>query len=482
LPENEAQLPHRAVFHLNQPVLLCPEDRLLVRLESHDVSQVRFSVSPDCRPVVDKVAVSGTLQQTLQSLAAGQSVADLLPDERVALQAAWYRYRTPLKQYAESVKRLRQAIAECHSGLALTMISQPLPSREIRPSRVLPRGDWQNTSGPAVVPNTPHFLAGYTASPVRRLNRLDLAEWLTSPSNPLTPRHYVNRTWKHFFGAGLSNVLDDLGNQGEWPSHPQLLDWLACEFRRNWDRKHITRLIVTSNTYRQQAASRPDLQERDPWNRLLAQQSARRLEAEIIRDNALAISGLLLDDWVGGPSVFPFQPPGHYANLQFPNRKYESDRDGRQYRRGVYMHWQRTFLHPMLTNFDAPSRDECAADRIISNSPQQALTLLNDPVFVEASRALATRLIDERPAADFATRLEYAWQLALCRPPDPDEIQSLHELFDRQLEWYRQHPEDAAAFHQTGRFPVGQRDPVQLAALAQVCRVLLNLHETITRY
>jgi len=218
---------------------------------------------------------------------------------------------------------------------------------------------------------------------------MDLANWLTSKENPLVARHYVNRIWDQFFGTGLSSQIDDLGNQGEWPSHPDLLNWLASEFQQSWDRKKVIRLIVTSHAYRQRAAVDNAHFEADPYNRMLSHQSARRLEAEIVRDNALSIAGLLNTQWVGGPSVFPYQPPGYYANIQFPNRSYKPDYDGRQYRRGVYMHWQRTFLHPMLTNFDAPSRDECVAKRTQSNSPQQALTMLNDPVFVEASRAFA---------------------------------------------------------------------------------------------
>ena len=270
----------------------------------------------------------------------------------------------------------------------MTMVAQPLENENIRDARILPRGDWKNKSGEVVLPQTPGFLPRLKSQiDGQRQNRMDLANWIVSPLNPLTARHYVNRTWKHFFGRGLSNVLDDLGNQGEWPSHPELLDWLATEFRSDWDRKRITRLIVMSNTYRQQAGVENELNSQDPFNRLLAQQSPRRLEAEIVRDNALAIAGLLDTRWIGGRSVFPYQPAGYYSNLQFPNRSYRPQTNGLQYRRGVYMHWQRTFLHPMLANFDAPSRDECTADRIQSNSPQQALTLLNDPVFVEASVA-----------------------------------------------------------------------------------------------
>ena len=208
---------------------------------------------------------------------------------------------------------------------------------------------------------------------------------------------FVNRLWKQCFGTGLSGVVDDLGTQGEYPSHPELLDWLAVDFMDSgWNVKALVREIVTSATYRQSSRYRPDLAESDPNNRLLARQAPRRLEAEFVRDNALSAAGLI-DLEVGGPSVYPYQPDGYYAALQFPDREYVAETDEREYRRGVYIHWQRTFLHPMLANFDAPSREECTASRIVSSTPQQALTLLNDPTFVEAARASPGRRFPRVP-------------------------------------------------------------------------------------
>ncbi|MDG2012059.1 MAG: DUF1553 domain-containing protein, partial [Pirellulaceae bacterium] len=486
LPKNETDLPHTAVYHLNEAILLNPEDRLKIELLSEDVGRVRFSISPTSRMDVKAPVFSESLSTRLSELPAtgslGNSLAKLSDAQRDDFKAAWYLHKTAHDKLASDVTRHRRAVAECRSGFAFTMVSQPVPTVKTRTSRVLPRGNWQDETGQTVVPNTPHFLAGYEEQPPSRLSRLDLANWLTSPENPLTARHYINRLWKHFFGKGLSNVLDDLGNQGEWPSHPQLLDWLASEFSSDWDRKNITRLIVTSHTYRQQASVRSELKQGDPYNRLLAQQSARRLEAEIIRDNALAIAGLLQTGWVGGPSIFPYQPEGYYANLQFPNRRYQPNIDGRQYRRGVYMHWQRTFLHPMLANFDAPSRDECAADRITSNSPQQALTLLNDPVFVEAAQAFAMRLIQQLPQGDLDERLHLAFQMALARNPSPDECRALHKFFETQKDYFKNNPADAAAAL-AGVSPLPSPvSPEQMAAFTQVCRVILNLHETITRY
>ena len=366
----------------------------------------------------------------------------------------------------------------------MTTVAQQTDAEKMRHSRVLPRGNWQDTSGEEVAPATPGFLPQLPEAKTRRLTRLDLANWITSPDNPLTARHYVNRTWKHFFGAGLSNRLDDLGNQGEWPSHPLLLDWLSDEFRQSWDMKHIVRLIVTSNTYQQKVSLRSQVTEVDPYNRLLSQQSPRRLEAETIRDNALAIAGLLTDDFVGGPSVYPYQPDGHYSNLQFPNRGYTASSNELQYRRGVYMHWQRTFLHPMLVNFDAPSRDECVADRTRSNSPQQALTLLNDPQFVEASIAFAADLLGDESLKDFASRLNAAFKRAVARGPANIERDGLLKFYEDQKEYYaKNEPEIKALLGKNGNFkPDGSLDRVELAAWSQVCRVILNLHETITRF
>jgi hypothetical protein len=270
----------------------------------------------------------------------------------------------------------------------------------------------------------------------------------------------VNRLWKQFFGAGLSNVLDDLGSQGEWPSHPELLDWLAAEFRDSgWDVKHMVRLIVSSETYQQAAANRPELQAVDPQNRLLASQSPRRLDAEFIRDNALAIGGLLDTRLLGGPSVRPFQPNDYYTAIQFPGRQYVVQQDDQRYRRGLYMHWQRTFLHPMLAAFDA-----------------QALTLLNDPNFYEAAGALAARLLD-LPDKSAEGRIRVAFQRALARDPSAEEAAGLVKFLETSTTFFRANPVDAdkAAAGVPG-------DKAEAAAMVQLARVILNLHETITRY
>jgi len=236
-----------------------------------------------------------------------------------------------------------------------------------------------------------------------------------------------------------------------------------------------------SATYRQSSNPSPELHERDPADRMLAYQAPRRLEAEFIRDNALAIAGLLNGD-IGGPSAFPYQPAGYYANLQFPDRDYHASTDDRQYRRGVYSHWQRTFLQPMLANFDAPSRDECTAIRNVSNSPQQVLTVLNDPTFVEAARMFAGRVLAAAPGGD-GRRLQLIYKEALARQARSGEEQSLEKFLGEQRDYYESHPDDAAKLMKVGLAP--EPKPVgepELAAWTQVCRVVLGLHETMTRY
>lgn len=332
-------------------------------------------------------------------------------------------------------------------------------------------------------PESPHFLPHLPGVDGRRQSRIDLARWLTSNENPLTPRAVVNRLWKQFFGSGLSSVVDDLGAQGELPSHPELLDWLATEFRDSgWDFKHMVRTLVLSATYRQDSKARPDLKDVDPQNRLLAFQNPRRLDAEFVRDNALFAAGILNLD-IGGPSVKPYQPANYYENLQFPNRDYVADRDDRQWRRGVYMHWQRTFLHPMLANFDAPMRDECTCARNVSNTPQQALTLLNDPTFVEAARVMAANVLRCLDGSSDDSRLNDLFQSTLGRDPLPAERKSLQAFLGSQRDAYRTSKEDAAKLVAVGLKPIAEiQDQAELAAWTSVCRVILNLHETITRY
>ena len=304
---------------------------------------------------------------------------------------------------------------------------------------------------------------------------------MTSADNPLVARVFVNRLWKLYFGVGLSKSLDDFGAQGEPPSHPELLDWLAVEFRESgWDTKHMIRLLVTSDAYRRTSVPMAEQLARDPANRLLARQSRWRLEAEFIRDGALAIGGLL-DPRLGGPSVFPYQPDGYWEFLNFPKRTWKSDSGSDQYRRGLYTHWQRTFLHPSLLAFDAPSREECTAQRAVSNTPQAALALLNDPTFVESARALALRIVRDGGVTD-DDRIAWAWQQATSRAPEAREIAVLRELLANDRAHFQSEPDAAARLAKSGQFAWPDDVPLaELAAWTGVARAVLNLHETVTR-
>ncbi len=295
-----------------------------------------------------------------------------------------------LKAYTPELNPLRQQIAQVEKSLQTLEAEIPTSlvsmSGPPRPIRILPRGNWLDDSGDIVKPGVPEFLPQLSTGDGPATRR-DLAEWLVRSENPLTARVFVNRLWMLFHGKGLVTTSDDFGSQGTWPTHPRLLDWLAVEFvESGWNVKHIIRLMVTSETYRQSSFVTPELRQADPYNIWLARQSRFRLNAETVRDNALAVSGLLVKT-VGGPSVKPYQPEGYWDHLNFPKRSWEHDTGEKQYRRGLYTYWCRTFLHPSLLAFDASTREECTVERPRSNTPLQALALLNDPTYVEAARA-----------------------------------------------------------------------------------------------
>ena len=394
---------------------------------------------------------------------------------------------TRFSDQAASLAPLRKTIADAKAALTAAEAATPrclvttaIPNR--RSVRILPRGDWQNESGELTLPATPGFLPNAVQSaPDKLLSRLDLARWLTSPGHPLTARVTVNRLWKLFFGTGFVKTLDDLGTQSEIPSNQPLLDWLACEFESSgWNVKHIVRLIVTSDTYRQSSAASQEDLARDPANRDLARASRWRLDAEFIRDNALAVSGLLTRR-IGGPSVKPYQPAGYWENLNFPQREWDNSRGDDQWRRGLYTWWQRSYVQPSLLAFDAPTREECAADRTRSNIPQQALVLLNDLTYVEAARALAVRTLTEG-GPDDASRLSWAWSTTTGRPPSAKEASTLAALLAKHRDAFQKDEQAANAALSGAQFPLPPSlPPHETAAWQSVARVLLNLHETITR-
>jgi hypothetical protein len=404
--------------------------------------------------------------------------------EQAGAQHALEQEIAPLKAITKPSDAERKKLAELEKRMTVLrgQIKTTLVSTKVEPRmmRVLPRGNWLNETGAVVVPGVPAALPALSSSGARA-TRLDLARWLASQQNPLPARVMVNRLWKVFFGQGLVTTLDDFGSQGTQPSHPELLDWLACEFTDSgWDVKRLVRKMVMSETYRQASSVTETERLRDPGNRWLARQGRFRLDAELVRDSALALSGLLREE-IGGPSVKPYQPPGYWVFLNFPKRDWVADKGPDQYRRGFYTYWQRTFLHPSLLAFDASTREECVVDRPRSNTPLQALVLLNDPNFVESARALAARMIHEG-GADASARIKRGFQLALSRPPRGPEVTVLIDLMQHHYDQYRADPSAARALLSAGlEANPPDIDPVELAAWTSVARVLLNLHETISR-
>ena len=414
--------------------------------------------------------------QVIASIQVDASVRTTSQREQIAAE---YRRITPaLDGIRNQMADLRKQKTEIEKQIPYSLTTEStLP----RTTRVLPRGNWLDDSGEIVEPMIPAFL-GDLGIKNRRPTRLELARWVVSKDNPLTARAFVNRLWALYFGTGLSRVLDDLGAQGEAPVHPELLDWLAVEFMESgWNVKHIVKLIVTSNAYRQSSKATDVLREKDAYNRLIARQSRWRLNAETVRDNALLLSGLLVPK-IGGPSVKPYQPKGYYFNLNFPKRTYVHDKGENQYRRGLYTHWQRTFLHPSMMAFDAPSRQECTAERATSNTPMQALTLLNDPTYVEAARVFASRIISEG-GESVADRINWAYQWALSRMSQPQELKIMTNLYEKHQAEYTDNLDAAGALTAAGEAPMTEGvEPAELAAWTSIGRVILNLHETITRY
>jgi hypothetical protein len=393
----------------------------------------------------------------------------------------------PLESEPEDVvtdrRELARLEAERKSLERQLMVTRALDTP--RSVRILPRGNWMDDSGPVVEPAIPAFLG--TVSIVGRATRADLARWLVSPmkdggAGELTARVTANRLWALFFGAGLCRSTSDFGGQGELPDHPELLDRLALEFLEGgWDVRELIRTIVTSRAYRQSSAGSPDLVARDPDNRLLARQGRWRLPAESIRDTALLTSGLLVER-LGGESVHPYQPSGYYRHLNFPPRKYKPDDDDRQWRRGLYVHWQRMFLHPQLLAFDAPTREECTAGRMKSNTPKAALVLLNDPTFVEAARTLAEITLREG-GADDDEKIASLWRRTLSRNPDATELTIMKGLLARGRDDFRDDPQSAVALIGVGIAPRDKGlDESELAAWTATARAVLNLHEAIARY
>ncbi|HEX9188358.1 MAG TPA: DUF1553 domain-containing protein, partial [Vicinamibacteria bacterium] len=470
---------HRLVVELARPVGTGGETTLTLVLHQNAGSLRtlgRFRLAGTTAPLPVRTEPGPEPGREVVAAAAVEPRARTKEQEQAL--AAFYRRSAP--ELAEDRARLRGAELERQAFLDTVPSAFVTTAREPEPVRVLPRGNWLDDSGEVVEPGVPAFLPPLDSGG-RRATRLDLARWITSRENPLAARVLANRLWKLFFGHGLSRTVEDLGAQGEWPTHPELLDWLAVELAESgWDVKRLVRTLVTSSAYRQGSAASPSLLADDPDNRLYARQSRYRLDAEMVRDNALAVSGLLSAK-LGGPSVHPYQPPGYWAYLNFPPREWDDSPGEDQHRRALYTWWQRTFPHPSLTAFDAPSREECTGERTRSNVPQQALALLNDPSYVEAARVFAERILREG-GPTVGSRLRFAYGRALQRAPSAAEERVLAALLEKARAELGKDPRRASRIAAAGQAPVPSDLPaVDLAAWTQVARAILNLPELVTR-
>jgi len=485
---HEKPADHAAVFTFAEPVG-GPGVKLVIKLHhesqfaGHNIGRFRLSLTTAEKPDLSGQGVPAAVAAALKAPADQRSATD-----EQALDAHFRRISPELAPVREQIAKLESNKAKLIESFPTTLVSAAVQPRMVR---VLPRGNWLDDSGEVQEPAVPGFLAslspggrgagGEGAGSAARLTRYDLAHWMTSPDNPLTTRVFVNRLWKLVFGRGLVRTLDDFGSQGELPTHPELLDWLAVEFQESgWDVKHVLKLMLMSQAYRQTSIPPGDALAKDPTNDLFSRQNRFRLDAEFVRDNALAVSGLLVPK-IGGPSVKPYQPAGYWQYLNFPKREWENDKGENQYRRGLYTYWQRTFLHPGLAAFDAPSREECTVERPRSNTPQQALVLLNDPTYVEAARALAGKVLAEG-GATVPDRMEYAFRRVLIRSPRTEDAQTLSALVEKHQAEFAADKTAAEKLLKVGDLATpADLDPAELAAWTSACRVLLNLHETITR-
>ena len=423
---------------------------------------------------------------TADSASPPKNIADILAvplakrsDDQKKTVAAHFRSFTPeLADKRRELADLKARVKQLEKAFPTSLISVRLAKP--RTVRILPRGNWQDESGPVLQPDIPARLGA--AGRESRASRSDLADWVVSRDNPLTARVMVNRLWALCFGRGLATPLDDFGAQGTPPTHPELLDWLAADFMdHGWDIKRTLKLLVTSGAYRQASVTDAAVMAADPQNKWLARQGRWRLDAEMVRDNALAVSGLLAKP-IGGASVKPYQPAGYWKHLNFPKRKWSHDSGASQYRRGLYTFWCRTFLHPSMLAFDAPTREGCVAERTRSNIPQQALVLLNDPTYVEAARVFAERILQHGGDTD-AERLDWAFQRALSRGPSVAERDILLRLANERSEHFAGDTEASRAAATAGEWPAAPAlKPEQVAAWASVARTILNLYETTSRF
>jgi len=474
-----------AIFNFAEPITLAEGDRLIVHMHHesvharHAIGRFRLALTG-----VDHPDFTNTLGLPGPVASALKTPADKRNDKQNQQLAQHFASQNPqAKSLAGELDRAEKALdafTKKHTTFVMVMREMDKP----RPTHVLNRGAYDDP-GEKVSMGLPTDLLGKLPEG-EQPDRLGLARWLVSGKHPLTGRVIVNRYWAMLFGTGLVKTAEDFGFQGEYPSHPDLLDWLATEYPRiGWDTKAMLKLIMTSATYRQASTWTDTLRERDPHNRLLARQSRLRLPAETIRDQALFASGLLVEK-IGGPSVKPYQPPGLWSEVSFQSKNrttdfYEQDTGDKLYRRSIYTFWKRTMPPPTMATFDAPTREMCTLSRPRTNTPLQALALMNDVTYVEACRALAGRVI-QQSGDDAAARIDQAFRLLLTRPPHPEERKILTRGYNQRLDHYRANPSAAKQLINEGESkPTADTDPIELAALTTVVMNILNLDETITR-
>ena len=478
----EKRVPRKAMFVVGTPIMVPPDGTLIVRLKhestftGHNLGRFRLHTT-SLPPTLVKLDGAGMPQSIRLALAI--DTAKRTPQQRTEL-AKFYRENadTPATRAGAGAADARKKLDDFKEMLPTTMVMKELP--QPREAFLLKRGEYDKQGDkvervlPAVLPPLP---AGAS------VNRLGLAQWLVSPNNPLTARVWVNRAWEKFFGTGIVRTTENFGSQSEWPSHPELLDWLATEFiRLKWDMKAMQKMIVLSATYRQTAKITPALVERDPDNRLLARGPRFRLPAELIRDQALAASGLLVGK-IGGPSVRPYMPEGvwdetsKYGDL----RGYKADKGEGLYRRTLYTIWKRTAAPPTMLMFDSPSRELCVVKRSRTNTPLQALSLLNEITYVEAARALAQRMMTDGGATP-ADRIAWGFRRVTSRQPGAADLKVLTAGLEKRLAKYRAESDAAKKLVALGESkPDPKLDPSELAAYTLTANVLLNLDEVVTK-
>ena len=422
----------------------------------------------------------------IDALATGETVAAIARKpaaQRTSIERKelrWYfldnAAPAPARAEWQKLAELREEKTRLERTFPTSMVMEERPTR--RETHILQRGAYDKP-GELVEPGVPGVLP--PLPPGAPANRLGFAQWLASASNPLFGRVAVNRFWQMYFGTGIVKTVEDFGSQGEWPTHPELLDWLATEFARtHWDVKAMQRLIVTSATYRQSSKDTPELVQRDPENRLLARGPRERLPAEMIRDQALAVSGLLAEK-IGGPSVMPYQPPGLWKEISMQDTDYVEGHGADLYRRSLYTYWKRAVAPPMMVNFDAAMRETCVVRETRTDTPLQALNLMDDVQFLEAARLVGQRMMKEG-GADPSARLRYGFRLVTGHYPTAAELEVLRGNLQFHLKYFASDPEKTKQYLSQGETPADPNlAPRELAAYASVASLLLNLDETVTK-